>query len=404
MRVRLCCAALLLVLSITAFPVSARAIQDTVIVRADNPPKWGADLVLREEWRVGSLLGEVEESFGNVAAVAPAPDGTVLIADGLAPAIRRFSDDGEYLSTVGGAGEGPAEYREITGLEVLIDGTVILVDGRLARITRMSLEGIEESTTPMLGGFFSIHRTVQIGRDGTVYHNRMIPASGEDYGSGNLEYVWMVYPPGEGTPDTIQVPPEDPSGPRLTLRTADGDRTPFTVKTLNWMSPLGGLVWGRNDEYVLASDLGDKGIQRIRRNADEIPVTNPEWRQWTAILNARRRQGGVRQPRVPNQKPYFRDLWIDAEGRIWVERYVPAVRHEYTEEELARRSQDQPLYEWREPTVFDIIDSSGLYLGQLILPERTHLVYARGDLIWAVQIGEYDESYYGGHEIPYAAA
>lgn len=384
------CLVLLLALSPPA--LAGSTVQDTMVVRADAPPVWGSDLRLVEEIRIGSLNGRVEEAFGSVDAVAPVPDGSVLVVDGMVPAVYRFSENGEFVESLGRSGEGPGEYRKIAALEVLSDGTVVLVDTRLARISWLDGEWNEEATAHFAGGVYSIRRLAQIGSHGEVHFNR--PNLGSTWPpSEDLDWIWLTYRRSSGVVDTLVPPPEDEEGPSYSLQTADGTRNPFTVRTLNWMGPEGTLVWGRNDEYALNLELGGEKVRQIRRSFEGIPVVGEEWRQWMGFSDEFRRSRGSRYERIPNFKPVFRSLWIDTEGRIWVERYVPAVKHEYTPEELARIGDGRTLYEWREPTVYDVLDPAGVFLGQVTLPPRTGLAYARGHRIWAVQRGELDEAY-----------
>lgn len=361
--------------------------QDTLVVFADNPPLWGPNPVLVEELRIGSLDGPVEESFGSVVAVAPGPDGSTLIADGLAPGVFRFSNNGAFLGQIGRSGEGPGEYRHITGFEVLPDGTMVLIDSRVGRITRTSLDETQQSISPFLGGVFTAGRSTQVGMDGTVFHLR--PLFDFETPPEDWPFAWLVYPPEGQQLDTVLVPSEEREGPYFSM----GGRSPFTVRTLNWMSPFGYLVWGRNDEYAINCELGDGRIRQIRRNFDQLPVLNPEWQQWVAISRYFRRPREGRRSRIPRVKPVYRYLWVDMQGRIWVDRYVTAYRHEYTPEDLEDRPKDQPLYEWRELESYDVLNPEGVFLGQVQLPENTTLLNARDNLIWAVQRGEYDEQY-----------
>lgn len=374
----------LFVPSLRVPPLLAQSHVDTTVVSAQNTPLWGDEPTLRETLRIGSLHGPVEESFGSVVAVVPASDGTVLIADEMVPAVFRFSESGEFLESLGGPGEGPGEFRSITGLDVLPDGSFVLVDSRLSRISWLSSDWRELETRHMAGGIFSIHRIVQVGSDGAVFLYRPLISRGGE--PGERPWAWLTYPKSEERVDTLIPPAKDPSDPHYTLQTTDGSRYPFTVETLNWMTPGGDLVWGRNDEYVLNIRKAPDSILQLRRSFERVPVQGDEWRQWMGISDRMPRQ----RARIPNWKPVFRSLWVDMEGRIWLERYVKAVEYSQDEERPGVRRTE---YRWREPTTFDILRQDGTLLGSLTLPERTFLAYARGEEVWTVQLGEFEEPY-----------
>lgn len=365
--------------------------QDTTVIVADAPPLWGEGLSLVEELRIGALEGSVEEAFGRVTAVVPAVDGSLLIVDEMTPTVSRFSNTGDFIESLGRGGEGPGEYRRISGLDVLPDGSFVFADARLSRISWLSPDWLEEASMPFAGGFFTTRRTTQIGKEGSVYFHRILLEPGVSLTDAPM--VSLAYRPGQRRPDTIYPPPEEKEGPSYAVGTVDGWRFPFTVRTISWMSPHGYLVWARNDDYNLHLELQGGRVLQIRRPVTRLPVSGGEWQQWMGVSNGFQRSRGTRHERIPNWKPFFRDLWVDSDGRIWVERYVKAEKYEYTQGELEGRDSRFPLNVWREPTVFDVFAPAGAFLGEITLPPRTSLMYAKGDQLWAVQTGDFDESY-----------
>jgi hypothetical protein len=115
-----------------------------------------------------------------------------------------------------------------------------------------------------------------------------------------------------------------------------------------------------------------------------VPVGSAERAEWEA--RARRFESGRNGPEfapTPRTKPAFRNLWIDEENRVWVERYVEA-----TEVDEPARSDRPASKVWQEPTVYDVITLDGVLLGTLRIPDRTYLEAARGKTIWATQTAE----------------
>ncbi|MFH2053037.1 MAG: 6-bladed beta-propeller [bacterium] len=108
--------------------------------RIDNgpEPEHGVlDVPLHELWRAG---GEDQDVFfGNVLQVLPGPDDTIYVLDVQLVQVFVFSQDGEFLRTLGSTGEGPGEVNNVNSMLVWPDGTLGLgqvLPGKLALIDR----------------------------------------------------------------------------------------------------------------------------------------------------------------------------------------------------------------------------------------------------------------------------
>ena len=75
--------------------------QNSVTIRADNPPIWGNDVELMQEVRIGVLDGEPEYVFGWIVDMALGPDGSIFVVEGQGAVVRKYSPDGEYLHDIG---------------------------------------------------------------------------------------------------------------------------------------------------------------------------------------------------------------------------------------------------------------------------------------------------------------
>jgi len=96
-------------------------------------------------------------------------------------------------------------------------------------------------------------------------------------------------------------------------------------------------------------------------------------------------------PSIPDAKPAFQEIYAGERGRIWVQRHTAAVKVE-AEARKARPGGPPPIT-WEEPAVFDVFDRDGTYLGEVHAPPRTTLMAFRGDTVWGVRRGEFDEPY-----------
>jgi len=89
--------------------------------------------------------------MGQLAGVAVDNDGRVFVADRDNSAIYLFDKDGSYETTIGGAGDGPGEFRTLRNIAAG-SGYLHAFDMSQRRITRFDLETLEEAGTTGLSG------------------------------------------------------------------------------------------------------------------------------------------------------------------------------------------------------------------------------------------------------------
>ncbi len=82
---------------------------------------------------LGETGDDGSQVFGWAADAKFDADGNVLILDRLSQDVRVFDVAGRFLSSFGRSGDGPGEFRDPVGLEILPDGRVVVADhyGRL---------------------------------------------------------------------------------------------------------------------------------------------------------------------------------------------------------------------------------------------------------------------------------
>jgi hypothetical protein len=116
-------------------------------------PRWGPE----ESWRVnarpqlviGVLEGDSAYQLFGVTDALRLPDGRIAIANAGSREIRFYDPAGLYLSTVGGEGDGPGEFRDIGWFEQLSPDTLVAYDYRAKRLSLFSAGGsFLSSATP----------------------------------------------------------------------------------------------------------------------------------------------------------------------------------------------------------------------------------------------------------------
>lgn len=103
-------------------------IGDTIVVRTMSGAVGAARHELVPELSIGVFEGADEYIFGGVGAIAVSSAGDLYVYDYQVPVIRRYDRAGTYVRQIGRGGEGPGEYRQIVGMEVLPDGRLVTWD------------------------------------------------------------------------------------------------------------------------------------------------------------------------------------------------------------------------------------------------------------------------------------
>lgn len=83
---------------------------------------------------IGAGLEEDVYQFTHIRGVVLTGNG-VLVADQLSREIRYFDRQGSFLASLGGEGEGPGEFEELTWMRRREDGILVAWDGKASRLT-----------------------------------------------------------------------------------------------------------------------------------------------------------------------------------------------------------------------------------------------------------------------------
>ena len=107
--------------------LSTAALSAQEIVELPGEDRWlNADF--EEVFRVGSLMGEEWEQFGDVQRVMFDGAGRLYVFDGQAERIFVVGSNGALIREIGRKGEGPGEFRNPADVVALEDGRVVVAD------------------------------------------------------------------------------------------------------------------------------------------------------------------------------------------------------------------------------------------------------------------------------------
>ena len=381
--------------------------QAPVVVRSSEAPAWGTAVRLVEELRIGVLDGDPDYVLGRVGQVAIGPNGQIIIADDAAPALRVFDANGRFVRVIGRNGEGPGEYRSMGGVATLRDGRIQLWDNRIQRLTTYSAIGEYLGAVRVPSGLFSAD-LFHVDHEGFAYVRTTVgmPLPNEAW-----QFGWSRVSPDGVVLDTLKVPTSTFAAPSFVLSTPSGYDRPFPRELVSTMSSRGALLVGDNRTYAFEQRRPGAATIRVERAYQPIALLaeeRTEWEAWARMFEQQAANrpaapkgvigGGPRTVKydIPRDKPPFSELDSDADGRIWVRRYAPAVYRKAPERAAGDK---RPKREWREPPTYDVFLSDGKFLGTVVLPWNSRLEEAIGNQVWVTGTGEAGEEFVARYRI-----
>jgi hypothetical protein len=185
---------------------------------------------------------------------------------------------------------------------------------------------------------------------------------------------------------------------------------PFPRERLSTVTVLGEVVSGDNTTYAFEWRAAEGTVRRMERTHTAVPLGDgerAEWEAWARLMEEQRRNRPANervisvdppdgQYIIPDHKPVYRALLSDADGRVWVQRYVTADSLPGAERTAGDR---RPRRVWRVPSTFDVFDTDGRWLGTVTLPRNTRFADARGRKVWVIGSGDDGEDIVGRYRI-----
>jgi len=86
------------------------------------------DIILGVTDTIGVLQGNESQVFGDVCDVSYSSTGDVLVLDGMSSVVSIFSPGGEFIRSLGGAGEAPWEFSWATSIAPMYSGELLVGD------------------------------------------------------------------------------------------------------------------------------------------------------------------------------------------------------------------------------------------------------------------------------------
>ena len=325
--------------------------------------------------------------FTDVRELRVDGQGRMWVYDPGPKQILLFSPTGTLLKRIGRSGAGPGEFASDGGMAVLGDSGLAIWDSQNARITFIDSSGTYTHSWPTPGGFNTSAGLIT-DRTGALFMKRPVtpPREGEILGRMGLVRLkdGGAFADSSAAPDLI-VPRES------YVASSKGN----TSSTSSNYAPQYYWAW-HPQGYFLAADGGKYEIivarnnakpLVIRRSPGPVPVAEEERDIEKAGIthNMRNVEPGWswRGPALPSNKAPMMGLSVARDGRIWVKvavasEEIPEAERSEPEDSLA------PVIKHRTPTVYEVFEPTGRFLGRVAFPPRARFAEAEGDLVWAI--------------------
>ena len=335
------------------------------------------------EWGLAAepvaVIGDEPPLLGKVGEVTLAADGRIFVEDEQAAELHVFDPRGAHVQRVGGRGQGPGEFQNLTELSLAPGDTAYTYDRRQYRVSAFDPDG-------------RVIRTLDVGRERAgpaslvldawaldserlVLHSlgpmSTSPAGGEAFRDQRDAVIHSLSADG-----AERRPPVRFTG-SYSIRSSTGDAS----------APFGNrpVVDARADRILTGSGITYELVVRSP-HLDAMRIVR--WRGWdepltedvvsalrdsvSAGFEAARAQNPdidfdrllenlFRPDLLPERLPAIGAAMLDDEGRIWVARF-------WLSADL-----------WKQEDVWHVLDPDGVPLARLRLPPNSQLAYVHAD-------------------------
>ena len=349
----------------------------------DDLPTWRL-----AEAPVLEISGNAPPYLGRVGEAASLSDGRLLVEDQQTDEVRLFQDDGSY-ALVGGPGEGPGEFSNVTELSVAAGDTFVVFDRRLNRVSTFSPAGalLSTLTVPREGeGFGTIAMDAwAIDSDRLVLErlSRYDTTRSDPHPRRDQRDVVLFPIDGEGR--VRGDPVRFPGG--YSAEYASGDATAPLANRPSVVVREARVAYTSGLRYEVAITGPDLELLRVVRwDMEPQPVEESLLVEVRDTIEADLVELRAVRPDIadqllaalfservlPRTLPAVGRLLWSGTGGLWVSTFQPTT------------------HLWREERAWHLLDAAGHPVARLILPERSRLVAADEGRVVLVQRDELD--------------
>jgi len=316
------------------------------VITIKNPkyPVYKKDiLMLEEELSLGKKEGEKEFIFTRVYSIDIDKEENIYVLDNLSAEVRVFNKKGKFLKVIGSKGQGPGEMQNPHFIQILNNQKLIIWDPATYRFLIFSLEG------EYLG---------KISSAGLSY-----PLEPVHWDKKSNLIAFIFPPPVIGGPELVKL--NRKLDRLITISTQEKDNSSLERKS-KIISPIlscavfkdNSVIWGNSKRYELQIlNPNGKLVKKIIRICKPEKVSEIAKKELLEKFSSRYVAKLGFKPIFPKHFPFFQDISVDEEGRIFVLTFE-------------RVREEERFY------YLDIFDSLGRYIGKAPMKMRF------SDLCW----------------------
>lgn len=289
---------------------------------------------------IGVDEGPEEYSLFQVTAALRLPNGNIVIANSGTDELRYYDSSGSYLYSAGQDGYGPGEFKDMSGMWLVLD-TLVIGDPGQDRVSVFSATGEYVRTlmldrepgslTPDGAGVFADASI--LGRELT-FDRQAASQSGPHFLRFNS--IYRRYSPDGAVLDSLGVFLLDEHVLETVKRSTDpatgagyasivGSGAPFG-RSASVIAHGNHVYYGSSNSYEIQVFTKEGKLERlIRRPIPNPPVTQQDrerfrddWLEGGSDWERRR----VNDLEFPDTKPAYGRVKVDALGNVWMEEYT----------------------------------------------------------------------------------
>lgn len=325
----------------TVLPCAAAVALATIpasgLLAQQEPETW--ELSAEPLMEAGGPGAEADEFFTDIAGAVRLEDGRFVVADQGELRLSVYDPDGDLSQTIGSGGEGPGEFRYLSGIWTTGGDTIGVWDGRLNRLTwlrpdgevvRTARPGAASGGGPVAGG--NLDMFLGAFGDGSVALAALVTEFGRGERAGDRLYpdrmVFALFDAsgrfqrllGQGTGMVRSFVPEGGGGP---IAFSPYPWAAVVRDSLVYTNGMRGRI------HVYDPAAGDTGaVRRLAVEGSDLELDEARRALDRALEGAsdraRRLASLSRSDVTAGQVPELGRMFADDEGRLWLKAYDPA--------------------------------------------------------------------------------